>query len=280
MKNVKNIKITIKMDPNKVMASVGKGKLSSNKAEKGTLKDNVCRIIKKYFTTGMLQLVVGIIAAIGTWWALYQDPIEKLKKDIDEQISIIQSEFRPNSLKVDLLSAPDTKLVKNFQVSALELVAQWRRLKNLKQINEYKELDSETMASIVQSQLKTMCSFDEAALKVLGCIYELLNFGNENYVISYIPDKDKIIYLIEKARQRLSNTKNELEKLENNIETLHNKYGGGDLNIIPIKEMKKAVRPHENIYKSENLEYIKTLTTFIVELNSIYMCHINLNSYR
>ena len=198
--------------------------------------------------------------------------IDSLTKCINNSIVKITESFEAYAIEIDSLSPPDFQLVKDFQNTAIRLATEWKSMNTSRSISEFESLDLYGLIGIADSQLEGRDNFNKERDTIMACIDNILNYGNQNGIRYYKPQKDKMMNLRILESKRDDNIPSERAKLKwmKMILDCNNDSKNSDKNWI-IDELKS----HENTHKSKNnLEYTDALFAIIIELNERYMIHI------
>ena len=196
--------------------------------------------------------------------------IDSITKCINNSIVKICESFEPYDIEIDSLSSPDFQLVKDFQNVAIRLATEWKSMNTSRSISE--SLDLYGLIGIADSQLEDRENFNKERDAIMACIDNILNYGNQNDIRYYKPQKDKMMNLRILESKRDDNIPSERAKIKwiKMILDCNKDSKNSDKDWI-IDELKS----HENTYKSKNnLEYTDALFETIIELNERYMIHI------
>lgn len=238
-------------------------------------RNTIIKWLKRIFSVKVLTLVVGIITAVVTIWSIWITPKERLKKEINKNVVIIEETFHPDNLFVDSSSMPDVKLIKDFQTSTLKLVTYWKSISTMRPISEYESLELQMTMNSIISQLSTINNLDNESKIIQSQVYQILDYGQKNNIPQYIPAYDKVALVYEKAGKRDAIFNNAKQAATLEFTKLMTEYTNNPQTID--KDMViKAAKSLENLYNNkEVLEYINTFFNWIIELNSSYMDYIN-----
>lgn len=238
----------------------------------------IIKLLKKIFNLKVIATVAGVIAAVAAVLSIWPPhKAERLKNEINKYVYVIEDSFHPNLIAVDQDTSPDALLVKDFQITTLNLVTYWKAINNMQSITEYKTTDSQDILNIVASQLTTINNFMEEATNVFNKISALQNCGNDNNIVAYQPTPDKLYILMDKAKIRQKKTTETNNTIIKNISELLIKYSSNPSGV-PYDKLVKAVKPCEKLYNSvESLDYIRSLFAYCIELNTMYVNYLNNN---
>lgn len=222
---------------------------------------------KKIMTLGLVSFG-GIIAVVAAVWAVWpQNPIDELKVETNQNVSIIEETFHPNELQIDSLSSPDIQLIKEFQIAALRVVKNWESIKTMRPMAEYNTVDLQMLLSIILSRLDTINTFDNETKKVQTSVSSIIDYGQKNNIPQYASGTDKLTDLYLKAGKRDEYFSKTKQTLINDVTKLMT-----DPNSITKEKVVKAIAPLDELYNNRDvLDYTNTLFSWIIEMNRDYM---------
>ena len=233
-----------------------------------TIVKNSNRIIELLKKNLKKITIIGVFTIIG---ALPPKIINSLKNEINQKVTLIEESFHPNEIQIDSFSSPDYQLIKDFQIDALGVVREWKKINTMESIAEYNTVDLQMLLNAILSRLEVVNTFDKETTKVQTNVSSIIDYGKKNNIQQYVRGADKLTDLYLKAGKRdeyFSKTKqtliNEFTKLMAESVT--------DPNSITNKKVVKVIAPLDEIYNNkEVLDYTNTLFSWIIEVNTDYM---------
>lgn len=245
-----------------------------NNGSKTIVKNSnrIIELLKKNLKKITIIGVFTIIGAVATVYSVLPPKIiNSLKNEINQKVTLIEESFHPNEIQIDSFSSPDYQLIKDFQIDALGVVREWKKINTMESIAEYNTVDLQMLLNAILSRLEVINTFDKETTKVQTNVSSIIDYGKKNNIQQYVRGADKLTDLYLKAGKRdeyFSKTKqtliNDFTKLMAESVT--------DPNSITNEKVVKVIAPLDEIYNNkEVLDYTNTLFSWIIEVNRDYM---------
>lgn len=153
-----------------------KSKVHWNKDPEETLFEYLRRILD----VGWIQVILAILSLIICTWAIWpESKVEKVKKNIRNNIAIIERDFHPSELLKSNDSSLYVKKIAEFQQSALDYCALWQTLENEKKYKDYSELDLETVGSIVTVDFARIERVEKVGIETAKILKSICEYESE-----------------------------------------------------------------------------------------------------
>ena len=237
------------------------------------LLKKIIELLKKNLT---LTTIVGIIAAAAAVWAVWpKSENDRLKDEINQKVAKIEESFHPNEIQIDSLSSRDLQLITGFQIHALGVVKEWKKINTMEPITEYGTADLQKLLNVILDRLNVINAFDNETKEVQTSVSEIIDYGQKNNIPQYVSGADKLTLLYVKAGKRDEYFGNTKQTLINDFTQLLTK-SLTDPNSITKEKVAKVIAPLDELYNNKDvLDYTNTLFSWIIEMNTDYMDYLN-----
>lgn len=218
---------------------------------------------------GVVTVIVGIVSIAVSYQINRQNiedkEIESLTTSINNSIIEIKESFNPDAIETDSLSSPDFRYVKSFQDTVKKAAESWLHICRASSKSELEKYDTDRLWSITKTLIKNGEYYDNKIKNITEFIDTIENYGKQNKIDDYLVSDDKRLFL--QIDESQSTTLNYMAMCIIDCKNSSKNYD---------KKMVKFIKKFEKMRKSKNnLENIDVLFATIIELNDMYMNHIN-----
>lgn len=237
------------------------------------------KVVKILTIVGIIVgIIAGIISSSDTIERIYYKkfPSKEMRiKSINEKLVEIKQTFHPENIREDVWH-PENKLIKEFQIRAIENVEKWKDVKAIDDISSYKNNSSEEIYNVINSQMDTYIAYLESVISVFYMLNKITEFGSVHN-IDLTPNRARRQTLLNEVEKRNEETIEIRVNLQKETDSLSKKYK--DIKNIPPSKMIKLAKPFMEVYTgTKELKTVNQIFSYYIETNSKYMLHVNRQS--
>jgi hypothetical protein len=194
---------------NRPVETINKGVCSTNSQTEN--ESIIVKFIKMIFKW---QTILGIIAILTFGFVVYdhidhKSKYEHLKNDISDKISLLKNTLTPDKIVVFNDSTGELKVIKDFQIKALEYCTLYESIESSKSLEEYKKMDLEEYKNmempliVLIKDLKRLNYLQDLCGQITDDLFILKNIGVRYDIKEYqLIDERKIQELVYQANMK------------------------------------------------------------------------------
>lgn len=225
--------------------------------------------------TGMGVLASIIIYILSTPVSLSKKEI--LVKDISQNINYIKTNVHPERFTELQTMHPDAKLICDYQTNLLKFVYDWETYEKLPLLKDFNNENSVEFLKLILENQTIRNDYYEDLKQILIDWDKIVDYGNENSIPHYVPQKAVMKQLIDSYQvyyQQSKEKNNIIAQAATSMLAKNNE--GGSLTAKDIEEIGKPIdQLKEDV---DNYQFILDILTYFIEMNEKY--ELQLNTYK
>ena len=254
-----------------------KRRLFANNRDKRTKvsEDKAIEIPKKSFfqrwfrwdvITGVATILMLILTAI---IYLPPKPVEKIRKKIRNNITVVESTFNPTAIKEENDSSKYLSLLAELQQSTIDYCILWKTLDDAEPYSKYSDYNPSEIANILSKEFNRINQLNEASSLVITAIkdiqtFEVLMDSSKVTSISHAKQND-ILKFVELKNTLMTNAQKEC------IEFLMKANEESNNNTAYKKNLKKGLEMLDKV--KDEVDYYKmddAIIDYAIECNKLF----------